>query len=438
MQNVIRRWLPWYCGLSGALLLLAFLNEGLNVGGAWRWGQFDGHKNVLAALRMTFYSGMIEWEGPGLTNHIKSLVAYSGLLVVLAIVWLLRGRLASWSLPIASGLLLLSIIPAYNSASQLDQSIFELRHGSRYGHYDRYRDIEAFAENGKVGFKDEKGQVLIPARFSCVKRPSILSTPAGIVVGIEGKQTIVDFKGDELFPAIYDEVSSQMSNRDWIRAKYQGKWGFIDSRGKVKLAFEYEQLGEMGSLVVNKPLAAFREAGKWGYMGQDGKQVLKPSWDQVYPFFAGVAAVKRGDKACYINESGVEVVPCEFESALAMIDMKARRVPDLFWVTQHGKTGIYDSREKRIAVPMEYDSFALISSEVKRVPEGYKLVPSNSVQKQANASEVIVAVGQKPDIPWARYEAPKIDPKEQVGFSKERRLPLLNKVEPVLMCASDN
>lgn len=423
MQNVIRRWLPWYCVLSGALLLLALLNEGLNVGGAWRWGRFDNDPSVLAAVRMTFFSEAIDWYGPALANHMKALAAFTGLLSLLLILWFaLRGRFANLKLPVVSILLTLSIVPAMRSALHLSDSFFEWNLGSRHGIY-HWADIELrpFLENGKVGFKNSKDQIVIPARFDCADRPSGTSEPAGIVVGVGDKQTLINVNGQEFFPLIYDEISSLRLSRDWIRAKYQGKWGFIDYRGRIKLPFQYEALSEMSATFVNQPLAAFRSGTKWGYIDKAGKVILQPRWDFGYGFSRGVAAVKRDGKNCYINEAGNEVVPCEFDSVTSFFDGKSVAVPDLFWIELGKKVGVYDSRFGRIAIPAEYDQ-SLASTKVERVAEGYIITPSQFIPAQRDATAILVAIGEKPDIPWARFYPDKEKPKgpEYVGFSKSR------------------
>lgn len=46
-------------------------------------------------------------------------------------------------------------------------------------------------------------------------------------------------------------------------------------------------------------------SGKWGFCTQSGRMVIKPKYDNAFPFRDGFAAVERDGKWGYINEQGV-------------------------------------------------------------------------------------------------------------------------------------
>ena len=60
--------------------------------------------------------------------------------------------------------------------------------------------------------------------------------------------------------------------------------------------------------------------GKFGYMDSSGKVVIKPRFDQAYPFTEGVAAVRIGNKAGFIDPSGQPVAPFRFNTASPFSD----------------------------------------------------------------------------------------------------------------------
>jgi len=60
--------------------------------------------------------------------------------------------------------------------------------------------------------------------------------------------------------------------------------------------------------------------GKFGYMDSSGKVVIPPQFDQAYPFTEGVAAVRIGDQAGFIDPSGKPVAPFRFYTASPFSD----------------------------------------------------------------------------------------------------------------------
>ncbi|MEK6334570.1 MAG: WG repeat-containing protein [Acidobacteriota bacterium] len=60
--------------------------------------------------------------------------------------------------------------------------------------------------------------------------------------------------------------------------------------------------------------------GKFGYMDSLGKVVIPTQFDQAYPFTEGVAAVRIGDKAGFIDPSGKPVAPFRFYTASPFSD----------------------------------------------------------------------------------------------------------------------
>lgn len=70
-----------------------------------------------------------------------------------------------------------------------------------------------------------------------------------------------------------------------------GKWGFADKNGEVKIKCTYEDAGAF-----SKYYAPVMKDGKWGYIDQKNKQVIDFTFDGAKPFSdAGIAPVKERD-----------------------------------------------------------------------------------------------------------------------------------------------
>ncbi len=67
----------------------------------------------------------------------------------------------------------------------------------------------------------------------------------GKIVGLNGKFGIVDPKGNEIIPIIYDKIS--FFNDGLAAARKGSKWGYLDRRNMVKIPFKYDIPGNFVS-----------------------------------------------------------------------------------------------------------------------------------------------------------------------------------------------
>ena len=82
-------------------------------------------------------------------------------------------------------------------------------------------------------------------------------------------------------------VSAQ--NYDYLAAvKSDGRWGFIDSAGKVVIPFEYQEASGFSEGIACVKLMENR----WGYIDQHDKWVLKPIFIEAFSFHNNRALVK--------------------------------------------------------------------------------------------------------------------------------------------------
>ncbi len=77
------------------------------------------------------------------------------------------------------------------------------------------------------------------------------------------------------------------------------KWGFIDARGEVVIAPQFEAAREFrGSL------APAMKGSRWGFVNRSGAWVVPPSYSNVGDFREGLAAVVQGEQVGFVNTSG--------------------------------------------------------------------------------------------------------------------------------------
>lgn len=73
----------------------------------------------------------------------------------------------------------------------------------------------------------------------------------------------------------------------WAAVKKNGKWGFIDRSGEMKIQPMFED-----ALSFSGHLAAVKIDGLWGYVSLYGKVVIEPVFFDVRNFYQGTAPVK--------------------------------------------------------------------------------------------------------------------------------------------------
>ncbi|HHX49705.1 MAG TPA: WG repeat-containing protein [Clostridiales bacterium] len=117
-----------------------------------------------------------------------------------------------------------------------------------------YDDIYVeFEENGKWGFKDKKGNVVIPAQFDNVYR----FKEDLCCVEIDKKFGYIDRQGNLVIEAIYD---CAMSFSEGYACVFRGeKCGYIDKYNNVKVDFNFDA----GTYMIDGNCRV-RSEGKWG------------------------------------------------------------------------------------------------------------------------------------------------------------------------------
>ena len=56
-----------------------------------------------------------------------------------------------------------------------------------------------------------------------------------------------------------------------------------------------------------------KKDGKWGYIDKTGKEVVPCQYDNALGFSDGLAVVEKGGKCGYIDKTGKEVIPCKYD-----------------------------------------------------------------------------------------------------------------------------
>jgi hypothetical protein len=132
-----------------------------------------------------------------------------------------------------------------------------------------------------------------------------------IILEQEGKWGFINAKGEMVIPARYDGLGSFSEGLAAFRDPNNNtKWGYINSAGEVVIEPRYSS-----AHVFSEGLAAVGIFGdgvtKYGFINKRGNVVIPLKYDSARSFSEGLAAVEKNDKWGVIDEHGEVAISFE-------------------------------------------------------------------------------------------------------------------------------
>lgn len=122
-------------------------------------------------------------------------------------------------------------------------------------------------------------------------------------------------------------------------ALINGKFGFVDQTGKLRIANRYESVGRF-----SEGLAPVKIGNQWGYIDASDKITIQPHYSEAGIFQNGVAIVKKEGKANLIDKTGKELLSGYYDR-ISFID-------DDYYLTENNSLfGLADAEGGEIAIP---------------------------------------------------------------------------------------
>jgi hypothetical protein len=174
--------------------------------------------------------------------------------------------------------------------------------------------------------------------------------PSGARWKIDMHGVIVDrqVQPEESTEKIFEEAEGMRA------IKRNGKYGFIDSRGRLRIANRYEDVQPF-----SEGLAPVKILGKWGYINMRDNIAVQPVYEEVFAFKNGFAHVRQKDLFGLIDKNGKLVLPVRYEAIEVL--------PTKNVLIQQGKLwGLADATGRTVIHP-KYDL-------VKDLGNGYVIV----------------------------------------------------------------
>ena len=207
-----------------------------------------------------------------------------------------------------------------------------------------YEGLAAFARDGKWGFMDTKGTVVVKPEWDEVGK--FYGGYAGVKRG--GKWGGIDKTGRLVTPlGRCEQLEFQSQLRLWL-IKREGKWGFMDMSGRVVVKPGWDD----GGADFSEGLSLAIRDGMCGFIDKTGKVVIPFEWECAQPFSEGLAAVERNKKWGFIDKTGKFVIEPRWDLAMNFRG-------GLATVKQDGKWGAIDKTGKVVIEPQWNNSLPL-------------------------------------------------------------------------------
>lgn len=267
-----------------------------------------------------------------------------------------------------------------------------------------YEDIRSFSEglaavkkNGKWGFIDTKGTLVIP--FTDQYTPvGSFSNGLVLVAAKNGKYGFLNTDGVVEIACVYQYAKTFSEGMAAVQPSGSEKWGYIDTNGNMVIAAEHYNaqpfsdgvagtslgfINRKGNIVLNYDGATsqFSEGlapitkrkGKTTtieYIDKTGKTTFTSTYDFAYGFHEGFAAVRKNNKWGFIDKTGKLVISLQYDHATDWHGSQGFS-SGYVCVQKDGKYGLIDTNANLI-LPFEYDAKMEFS-------EGYILVLKDGV-----------------------------------------------------------
>lgn len=179
--------------------------------------------------------------------------------------------------------------------------------------------LVAFKQNGRMGFMDRKGKVVIPPLYRCDvnwqdRQFAEKITPVSMVQA-DGKEKygFIDRTGKVVVDFQYDWAEQFFDGL--AKVTKDGKSGYVNTDGAEVIPLQYAAADHFAEGV-----AAVEIGGLWGFIDTAGRTVIQPQylprlWGSPMIFSEGLAAVRTETGTGFINRAGEMIIPPAYRSA---------------------------------------------------------------------------------------------------------------------------
>jgi hypothetical protein len=178
--------------------------------------------------------------------------------------------------------------------------------------------LAAVQKGDKWGYIGKDGKFVVQPSYTVAYdyKNNYAVVAKGQVVDDELKNEygVLDRFGKEVVPCKYIEMGAEV--RDSIvtitkldQATGSASFGFLHVSGRLVADFKYEQV----SSGFSNGMGAFAKGGKWGFIDKTGKEIIPAQFEKTYDFSEDLAYVYKSLKWGFINKQGKEIIQFQYQ-----------------------------------------------------------------------------------------------------------------------------
>jgi hypothetical protein len=187
---------------------------------------------------------------------------------------------------------------------------------------DKPLEVSPFEENGKVGLKNTKGEILIPASYEAIGWSDGSFSVVQNVTGfkLRGEWGVINLNNHKVTKAEYAELSPASTSLLTARKKFPNSFrllaGVINTSGKILIPFLYDGIKISGLRAI-----VFQKTGsqlKYGLCDLDHRMIIPVTYENIYPLGSlRYAVVSEKDKTAIFGEDGAQITSFIIDSISA-------------------------------------------------------------------------------------------------------------------------
>lgn len=223
--------------------------------------------------------------------------------------------------------------------------------------------LAAVCKNEKWGYIDTKGEIIIPIQYDNYTTSSFFNGTASVALtdtieGVPRKRFFIINKRGEQISEDFDFIRGKSRKEEMIMpALRSGKWGFINSLGKIKVPFIYDSYKGIMAVYNTSTdhFTAVCQNGKWGFIdasSSEGKIIVSPRYKDVGYFVFGTAWVMDDKNISFIDKTGnvicggyVNVTP--FNASGLSCVKTSRNTTEAYLINKRGEIVFYCDKDEK-------------------------------------------------------------------------------------------
>jgi WG containing repeat len=162
--------------------------------------------------------------------------------------------------------------------------------------------LQRFEGQGKFGFRDDRGRLIIPNRYDSAKHFS-----EGLVAfKLLDKWGYLNTQDEIVVNPTYEFAGNFQSG--FARVASKGKYGLIDKQGNLQLALQYDSINRKNQKLI------VHQNGMAGLATEEGRIVIQPRYDFLDMLPNNQIRVKLNGSLGVISSDGLSIIPIIYTS----------------------------------------------------------------------------------------------------------------------------